>query len=178
MIRRLNSLNKGTVKAVSPCSVSHEDTKTRRHEDTKFSDYNILGNNEDVSHPLADIDDCGLYFGLAFWERINVMNGHDHDLDLSDRIQSELSEISRTFMPFGRYGPVHFPPRGVPIYDLPAEYLNYFAVKGFPKGRLGELLRIVYQTKLDGADAVFDEIREQAGGRTPFRKTRTRKFKF
>ena len=106
------------------------------------------------------------------------MNGNDNERELSDRIQSELSEIARTCMPFGRYGPAHFPPRGVPIYDLPAEYLNYFAVKGFPKGRLGELLRIVYQTKLDGADAVFDEIREHAGGRTSFRKTRTRKFNF
>ena len=29
-------------------------------------------------------------------------------------------------MPFGKYGPLHFPPRGVPLYDLPVEYLAWF----------------------------------------------------
>jgi uncharacterized protein (DUF3820 family) len=106
------------------------------------------------------------------------MSVPDDDSDLAARIQSELAEIARTHMPFGRYGPEHFPPRGVPIYDLSAEYLNYFAVKGFPKGRLGELLRIVYQMKADGADAAFDAARERAGGRTVFRKARRRNFDF
>jgi uncharacterized protein (DUF3820 family) len=106
------------------------------------------------------------------------MSDPGDDSDLAARIQSELAEIARTHMPFGRYGPEHFPPRGVPLYDLPAEYLIYFAVKGFPKGRLGELLRIVHQMKLDGADAVFDEARERAGGRTVFRKPRRRNFNF
>jgi len=106
------------------------------------------------------------------------MSDSRDESDLTGRIQSELAEIARTYMPFGRYGPEHFPPRGVPLYDLPAEYLNYFAVKGFPKGRLGELLRIVYQTKLDGADPIFDELRERAGGRTVFRKKRRRDFNF
>jgi uncharacterized protein len=106
------------------------------------------------------------------------MSAMDDSSELAGRIQSELAEIARTHMRFGRYGPGHFPPRGVPIYDLPAEYLIYFAVKGFPKGRLGELLRIVHQMKLDGADAIFDGARERAGGRTVFRKERRRDFKF
>ena len=98
--------------------------------------------------------------------------------DLKARIQRELEEVARTHMPFGRYGPEAFPPRGVPIMDLPFDYLNFFAVKGFPKGRLGELLKIVYQTQLDGADSIFDKARKQAGGRTVFRKPRKRDFKF
>jgi len=99
-------------------------------------------------------------------------------IDLTGRVQAELAEVTRTHMPFGRYGPEAFPPRGVPIMDLPFDYLNFFAVKGFPKGRLGELLRMVYQTKLDGADAIFEEARKQAGGPTVFRKPRRRDFKF
>jgi uncharacterized protein (DUF3820 family) len=60
--------------------------------------------------------------------------------DLAARMRADLEEIGRTFMPFGKYGPQHFPPNGVPIYDIPAEYLGWFANKaGFPKGRLGEL---------------------------------------
>ena len=60
--------------------------------------------------------------------------------------------------------------RGVPLYDLPVEYLAWFARKDcFPQGRLGELLRIVHQMKVDGLDEVFDELRRKAGGKTPLR---------
>ena len=106
------------------------------------------------------------------------MSVPDDGFNPADRIQSELAEIARTRMPFGRYGPGPFPPKGVPIYDLPVEYLNYFAVNGFPKGRLGKLLQIVYQTKLDGADGIFDGIRDQTGGRTVFGKTRRQTYNF
>jgi hypothetical protein len=82
----------------------------------------------------------------------------------------DLADIAAIRMPFGKYGPDHYPPRGVPLYDLPVEYLGWFVKKGgFPKGRLGELLRIVHQMKVDGLDEVFDEMRRRAGGRTPLR---------
>lgn len=88
-------------------------------------------------------------------------------------IAEDLAEIERTRMPFGKYGPSHFPPRGVPIYDLPVEYLGWFARKNaFPKGRLGELLRMVHQMKVDGAEAAFDPMRARAGGQTKLRKPR------
>lgn len=85
---------------------------------------------------------------------------------------ADLTEIGRTCMPFGKYGPPHYPPNGVPIYDLPVEYLGWFVTKGgFPKGRLGRLLQIVHQMKVDGSDAAFDPLRKQAGGRTPLRES-------
>ena len=68
--------------------------------------------------------------------------------------------------------------KGVPIYDLPAEYLAWFALKGFPEGKLGELLRLVYQTKADGCDGVFDAIRRKAGGRYKLRQPNKRAWKF
>ncbi len=84
--------------------------------------------------------------------------------DLAERMQHDLAEIGRTRMPFGKYGPQHFPPDGIPIYDIPAEYLGWFANKaGFPKGRLGELLRMVHQMKADGSDAAFDPFRKKNG---------------
>ena len=73
-------------------------------------------------------------------------------------------------MPFGKFGPVHFPPGGVPIFDLPVEYLAWFARhRSFPRGRLGELLRIVHQMKVDGLEAAFDGMRRRAGGKTNLR---------
>jgi len=90
-------------------------------------------------------------------------------------IADDLSELAKTSMPFGKFGPAHFPPRGVPLYDLPVEYLAWFARKEcFPKGRLGQLLQIVHQMKVDGLDEIFDPIRRQAGGRTALRPPRPR----
>lgn len=84
--------------------------------------------------------------------------------DLAARMAADLQEIGRTFMPFGKFGPTHFPPQGVPIYELPSEYLGWFAAKGgFPRGRLGELLRMVYQMKIDGADTAFEPLRKKNG---------------
>ena len=98
--------------------------------------------------------------------------------DLSAQMQNDLAEIGRTYMPFGKYGPAHHPPNGVPIYDLPAEYLMWFANKGgFPKGRLGVLLKMVYQMKVDGSDIVFDVFRRKFG-RTELRPPKKRSFDF
>jgi uncharacterized protein (DUF3820 family) len=90
--------------------------------------------------------------------------------NLRDWMAADLAEIASGYMPFGKFGPGHFPPLGVPLYDLPVEYLNWFSHKGFPKGRLGELLRILHQLKVDGCDEVFDRFRKARGGRTSLRE--------
>lgn len=93
--------------------------------------------------------------------------------DLSDlvaRMAADMREIEVTRMPFGRFGPKVFPPYGTPIYDLPVEYLGWFASKaGWPRGRFGELLKMVYHMKADGSDFAFDEMRRRAGGKAPLR---------
>lgn len=96
--------------------------------------------------------------------------------DLAARMAADLAAIEKTHMPFGKYGPQHHPPLGLPIFDLPAEYLGWFEKKGFPKGRLGELLRIVHQMKADGSDSAFDPMRRRRGGRSPLRPERPREW--
>ncbi len=71
------------------------------------------------------------------------------------RILAELDEIAGTVMPFGRY-------HGRRLHELPAEYLQWFTHKGWPKGRLGTLLQIVYQMKADGSDIAFDRYRTRS----------------
>ncbi len=91
--------------------------------------------------------------------------------ELAKRMAEDLAEIERTRMPFGKFGPSFLPPDGVPIYDLPAEYLQWFANKaGWPRGRLGVLLQMVYQMKADGSEAAFDGMRRRNGGRTKLRQ--------
>ena len=91
---------------------------------------------------------------------------------LRDWLAHDLKEIGSSFMPFGKYGPDHFPPRGVPLYDVPLEYLEWFRRRGFPQGRLGDLLKVLHQLKTDGCDEFFDEFRRKRGGRTRLRERR------
>lgn len=93
----------------------------------------------------------------------------DLEDSLRDDAAFELREIAETVMPFGRFS-------GFLIYRLPAEYLQYFATRGWPAGRLGELLQIVYQMKADGGDAIFEVLRERSGDQRPMRKPRRREY--
>lgn len=86
-----------------------------------------------------------------------------------------LQELSNYCMPFGKFGPDRFPPRGVPLIDLPYEYLAFFKSKGFPNGKLGKLMEFVYYAKLDGADPpLFDDLRKANGGRTSLRPSKSK----
>ena len=95
-----------------------------------------------------------------------------------EQLRELLLQIADTHMPFGKYGPQAFPPQGVPLHDLPVDYLHWFAAKGFPKGKLGKLMGTVYQLKCDGADPIFDSFRKAKGGRHPLRRKRQREFTF
>jgi uncharacterized protein (DUF3820 family) len=87
-----------------------------------------------------------------------------------EEFRNLLMEIGETWMPFGKFGPKSYPPRGVPIMDLPPEYLTWFKERGFPKGRLGELLEAVCDLKEIGMDMVFEPMRKRNGGRVSVRK--------
>ncbi|MEK7950582.1 putative quorum-sensing-regulated virulence factor [Luteolibacter soli] len=99
------------------------------------------------------------------------------DIERED-FRNLLGEIGKMRMPFGKYGPAGVPPRGMPIYDLPPEYLSWFKERGFPKGRLGELLAIVCEIKDVGMDMVFDPLREANGGRVTYWVKRPRERNF
>jgi uncharacterized protein (DUF3820 family) len=48
-------------------------------------------------------------------------------------------------MPFGRY-------EGVPLLDLPEPYVVWWKANGFPRGKLGRLLALTYEIKLNGLE--------------------------
>jgi uncharacterized protein (DUF3820 family) len=89
-----------------------------------------------------------------------------------------LVEIGKAKMPFGKFGVSSYPPDGVPIMDLPIEYLCWFKERGFPKGRLGELMAEVCEIKSVGMDSIFDPIRKHSGGRFRFSPVRHKIFDF
>ncbi len=71
----------------------------------------------------------------------------------SDLFDSEvLLTIATMKMPFGKY-------QGRVLIDLPEEYLLWFARKGFPKGRLGELMELTLAIKVEGLDGLVKPLR-------------------
>ncbi|MCK5801894.1 MAG: DUF3820 family protein [Lentisphaeria bacterium] len=103
----------------------------------------------------------------------------DEHVGNPEALANVLAETGRTCMPFGKYGPEHYPPAGVPLCDLPYEYLAWFVRKGgFPRGKLGKLLEFVHQAKQDGADELFEPVRTLNGGRTRLRVTKQKSWSF
>lgn len=105
---------------------------------------------------------------------------HMPDITEIDRedFRNFLAEIGAAHIPFGKFGIKAYPPSGVPIMDLPEEYLAWFKERGFPKGRLGELMELVFEIKAVGMDSVFDPLRQARGGRFPLHGKRPRSFDF
>lgn len=55
-------------------------------------------------------------------------------------------------MPFGKY-------KGRLLADLPGNYLNWFASKGFPKGELGRLLALMQEIDHNGLSYLLTPLR-------------------
>ena len=64
-----------------------------------------------------------------------------------------LLELAQYRMPFGKY-------EGYLLIDLPEPYVIWFANKGFPTGKLGTLLRITHEIKINGLEYLFDPLRK------------------
>lgn len=65
--------------------------------------------------------------------------------------QKELLELVQTKMPFGKY-------KGFFLVDLPEPYLVWYKNKGFPDGKLGRQLQLMYEIKLNGLEYLIRNI--------------------
>jgi uncharacterized protein (DUF3820 family) len=63
-----------------------------------------------------------------------------------------LLELAEARMPFGKY-------QGRLLIDLPEPYVVWFGQQGFPKGKLGDQLRTIYEIKVNGLEYLFDPLR-------------------
>lgn len=64
----------------------------------------------------------------------------------------KLIELAEMRMPFGKYS-------GRLLIDLPEPYVVWFSQNGFPRGKLGEMLQIVYEIKVNGLEYLFEPFR-------------------
>jgi hypothetical protein len=72
--------------------------------------------------------------------------------DLEEQ-KKQLLELAGMKMPFGKY-------RGRLLIDLPEPYVVWFSQQGFPKGKLGEMLAVVYEIKVNGLEYLFQPLRQ------------------
>ncbi len=63
-----------------------------------------------------------------------------------------LLKLAQAKMPFGRYA-------GYRLVDLPERYVIWLSRKGFPAGELGEMLRTVYEIKVNGLEYLFKSLK-------------------
>jgi len=69
--------------------------------------------------------------------------------------QEDLLALANMAMPFGKY-------QGKVLMDLPEEYLLWFQGKGFPEGRLGMLLGLCLEVKINGLENILEPMRNKS----------------
>lgn len=65
----------------------------------------------------------------------------------------QLKKLATMKMPFGKYA-------GRVLVDLPEPYVCWFEKKGFPAGELGDLMRTLYEIKVNGLEYLLQPLRD------------------
>lgn len=65
--------------------------------------------------------------------------------------KEKLIELAHYRMPFGKF-------KGRYLVDLPEPYLVWFNQKGFPEGKLGLLLKSMFEIKVNGLEELIRRV--------------------
>lgn len=65
--------------------------------------------------------------------------------------QQTLIDTVNAVMPFGKY-------QGLKLLRLPEPYLVWFKQKGFPHGKLGKQLALMYEIKRNGLEPLLEPL--------------------
>lgn len=66
---------------------------------------------------------------------------------------NKLIELAHYKMPFGKY-------KGRYLVQLPEPYLIWFQQKGFPDGKLGDMLKAMTEIKINGLEGLIQKIQK------------------
>ena len=65
-----------------------------------------------------------------------------------------LIDLAKMKMPYGKY-------IGRYLIDLPEHYIVWYKNKGFPAGKIGKQLELVYELQLNGIENIVREVRRR-----------------
>lgn len=68
--------------------------------------------------------------------------------------KKDLLDLARMPMPFGKY-------QGRMLIDLPEAYLLWFRQEGLPPGRLGHLLSLALEIKIEGLQGLITPLKQK-----------------
>ena len=66
--------------------------------------------------------------------------------------KQDLIKLANQPMPFGKY-------KERVLIDLPEEYLLWFAKKGFPTGKLGQLMQLALEIRINGLESIITPLK-------------------
>lgn len=69
-------------------------------------------------------------------------------IDLLAANHEELIALANQLMPFGKY-------EGRILLDLPEPYLVWFRGQGWPRGKLGERMAVMFEVKVNGLEPLL-----------------------
>ena len=73
--------------------------------------------------------------------------------DELELLSSEVLAAAALPMPFGRF-------KGTRLIDLPEPYVVWFKGQGFPAGKLGQQLALIYEIKANGLEKLIRPLLE------------------
>lgn len=73
---------------------------------------------------------------------------------LEEANYEELRLVVNQTMPFGRF-------KGRKLIDLPEPYVVWFKNQGFPHGKLGQRLAVMYEIKVNGLEPMLRPLIEK-----------------
>lgn len=68
--------------------------------------------------------------------------------------KNKLIELAKYKMPFGKYKDQY-------LVDIPEYYYTWFKQKGFPKGKLGDMMQQMYEIKINGLEDIIYRIKRE-----------------
>ncbi len=70
------------------------------------------------------------------------------------QIKQILIDLAKMKMPYGKY-------KGRYLIDLPERYIVWYKNKGFPSGKIGKQLELVYELQLNGLEDIVREVKRR-----------------